>query len=105
MKLLCSLFLLLLVVGSHAQTSSQGLSQSDSISYRKPFLAIYPAIIRNGDKLTNEQATVLFHKVPEAAALYQQYRRRYQKGIYSYAGFFVGTVAGALGFDNSNKSM
>jgi hypothetical protein len=105
MKIFFSLCLFLFAVTGHAQLNSPGIVQSDSLSYQKPFFALYPAIIRNGDKLTGEEATVLFSKVPEAASLYQQYRRRYRKGIYSYAGFFLGTAIGALGFDQGNRGM
>lgn len=105
MKTFYTLCLLLLGLAGKAQVGSPGIVQSDSLSYSKPFLAVYPVIIRNGDKLRKEDAAVLFSKVPEAGLLYQQYRRRYKKGLYTYAGFFIGTAIGALAFDKGNKEM
>ncbi|RYF84563.1 MAG: hypothetical protein EON98_08865 [Chitinophagaceae bacterium] len=107
MKLVSKFFTLLsfvlLAFVSSAQSDSSTKSQGSSLTYQKPFFALYPRILNNGQQLSNEEALLLFSKVPDAFHAYRRYRNQYKIGWWSLAGTFAGTMLSALSFENGNR--
>ena len=105
MKIILIVCCLFITSNSQAQTATLQKPQRDSLWYTTPFLRFYPIVMNNGTRLYRVEAEALFSDVPESLEQYRKYRNRSKVSLYSYAGIFVGTAVGVLGFNNNNRGL
>ena len=99
--------LLILIIGLTLTISSKGqniISDSNIVYYKQSFFRFYPNIYMNGKRLKKIEQFNTFKQIPEAFADFTEYRKTYNKSLYSYFGFIIGIGISAIGSENNSQT-